>query len=178
MISYLKILLFVFLIISCCLGNEVFTGYSLNQNLILESLPIKRTPRRTTISIIVAEFGDSYAGWVLGSSIGFFGGILLVLPFQSNSEELIFPLPITSKQFFVGTVFGSALAGSTLGWLIPILGPPVGSVFMYHKTRNKTANKHSLKKYLDQPSFGFRIEKTKENKIIPVLDFRLVKARY
>jgi len=199
----LRPLILITIIISVCFSNEYFYSYSLNQSLI-DSIPAKPVLKKASFGIIAAEFGGGYAGWLVGGSIGCIGGILLALPFQSDSEELMFPLPITRKQFFAGLVggiicgtlgcaigthtvgnhfdqrggFTNTLLGSLLGWLIPIGGPPAGSVIFYNMSRPKTQEQSFFDKYFDPPSFSFRTEKTKENKIIPVYDFRLLNARF
>jgi uncharacterized membrane protein YeaQ/YmgE (transglycosylase-associated protein family) len=200
----LKPFILITVIISFCLGNEFFNGYSLNQNLISESLPSKPIPRKATAGIIFAEYCGGFAGSLVVGTIGWVGGILLSSAYKSDSEDLMFPFPITKKQFFAGLTggiicgtlgcatgtyavgslfdqrgtFASSLLGSVIGWFIPIGGPPAGSVVFYNTSRPKIQEQGFLYKHFDSPSFSFRAEKTKENKIIPVLDLKLVNARF
>jgi len=90
---------------------------------------------------------------------------------------------------FLPTLAGASLVtvvGVSAGYLLDqyeILLPtvvliPVSAVISYNLSRPKPAKQAFLYQHLDLPTFSFRTEKTKENKIIPVYDFRLVNARF
>lgn len=195
----LRPLVLITLIISFCLGNEVFTDYSLNQNLALESLPTKPIPRRATFGIIAAEFGGGLVGGAGGYFIGKFTGLALTELFGCNRSAFIYD-PLTPGDvtiiislaigwisgcaggtWLVGSAFHQngkflpTLAGSTAGLIVL---SPFGSVIGYNLSRPKPAKQAFLYQHLDLPTFSFRTEKTKDNHIIPVYDFRLVNIRF
>lgn len=107
----LRPLILITLIICFCFGNEVFTGYALNQNLVLESLPAKPIPRKATFGIIAAEFGGGVFGGFGGLMIGFLSGRALS-PKSEDSEERSW-IPILG---FIGIAFGCAGGTCWLGF--------------------------------------------------------------
>jgi hypothetical protein len=189
----LRPFILITIIISLCLGNEVFTNYSLNQNLALESLPTKPAPRRATAGIIAAEFFGSLVGGAGGFLIGGTIGSSLAhsngLGFEDYEQmwAWIISGPIglilgcAGGTCFVGLAceqngkFLPTLAGSAAGLIVL---SPFGSVIGYNLSRPKPAKQAFLYQHFDLPAFGFRTEKTKDNKVIPVYDFRLVNARF
>jgi hypothetical protein len=82
---------------------------------------------------------------------------------------------IVGNAFHQDGRFLPTLAGSASGLLVL---SPFGSVIGYNLSRPKPVKQSFLYQHFEPPSFSFRTEKTKENKIIPVLDFRLVNARF
>jgi len=196
--KYLKPFILITLIISFCFGNEFFTGYSLNQNLTLESLPAKPAPKKASFSIIAAEFGGGLIGWASGAIIGglvgwivaekFFGASISYEPdrgtiaFWGLIGGYIFgTLGSAGGTYIVGNAFHQngrflpTLAGSASGLLVL---SPFGSVIGYNLSRPKTQEQGFLFKHFDLPSFSLRTEKTKNNQGILVYDFRLVSTRF
>lgn len=196
--KYFKPLILILLIINLCLSNEFFNGYSLNQNPISDTLPTKPIPPKPTFGIIASEFGGGFIGWACGAIIGGLVGWVVADKFfgASISYEPDWGT-ITSWGLIGGYIFGSlgsalgtyivgnafhqngkflpTLAGSASGLLVL---SPFGSVIGYNLSRPKPVKQSFLYQHFDLPSCCIRTEKTKENKIIPVLDFRLVSTRF
>ncbi len=197
--KYFKSLIVILLTINFCFVNEFFIGYSLNQNLALESIPARPVQRKVTFGIIAAEFGGGLMGGAGGAFIG--GGLgWLVM------AEKIFGASISNESDwgtytfwtllggYIFSTFGSAVGTYIIGnafhqngkFLPTLVGSasgllvlsPFGSVIGYNLSRPKMQKQSFLYNHFALPSFSLRTEKTKENKIFPVYDFRLVNARF
>jgi len=165
-------------------------GYNLSRS--------KPAPQRVKAEVIFAEFGGGLIGWASGAFIGGLGGWVVAEKFfgASISYEpdwgtiaiwgliggyIFGTLGSAGGTYIVGNAFHQngkfvpTLAGSASGLLVL---SPFGSVIGYNLSRPKMQKQSFLYNNFDLPSFSLRTEKTKENKIIPVLDFRLVNARF
>lgn len=121
-------------------------------------------------------------GYLIGSTIGSALGTYLIGSLFHRRGRFL-PSLIGSS---LGTLscLGLFLAlGSKevddFGVTVLLLTPPAGAVIGYNLSRIKRNTKLSFfEEHFDQPRFSLRAERTKANEIIPVLDFKLVNARF
>lgn len=123
-----------------------------------------------TFSLILPVSIAGAIGLTLGSTVGTYW-------VGSHLHQRGKFLPTLVGAFVVG---GSFVVSSYFGIVGITVLAPLGAVAGYNLSRPQPASssKSQIWERIDLPAFCFRTEKTKENKIIPVYDFRLVNLRF